>query len=257
MSEREDLPFISMPDEDTKARYKQAPAKPAAPPPARPAPEPVDMVARPTGKSPDRRPPLSNPAPLTLPSAATMGSPSAGFDKIQLIEESNDVVVEKIAEPKPAAAPAPAAKAPPPPPTPAPSGDDADALLERLNQQHSQIQDALRGSTVVRRERDEARARAAALEHEAAQLRQQVQELKPAADKSKALQRELDASLMSHSQLSTDNAKLKMRANELEERAQEAEARAAQSEEQLKDAKAGRDDAEKRIVAAVAALQRK
>jgi hypothetical protein len=315
MSDREDLPFISF-DEDEEPVAKPAPPPPKpAPAAAKPAPKPpVDMVSRPTGRGPLVQPapplPTAPPGqkPMALPSAATIGD----ADKRNAMAETSvdDDLIELVPDeqparsappppppparlapppPPPAAARAPAPPpprvetrpaAPPPPPPPAPSGgdDEADGLLKRLNEQHKAIEDALRNYTKVSKERDEARARAAAAEHELVQLRAQVAELAPLADKAKDLQEKLDASLLSYSMSSSENAKLKMRANELDERSKSleqraiaaemaakkaetsyatADAAARKAETALQNAKDARDDAEKRIAAALAALQQK
>ena len=96
--------------------------------------------------------------------------------------------------------------------------------------------------------------------------------------KDMTLQEKLDASLLSYSMSSSENAKLKMRANEFEEKSRSfeqraiaaemaarkaetsfatADAAARKAETALQNAKDARDDAEKRIAAALTALQQK
>ncbi len=230
MSDREDLPFITHPMDDTPLPA----SKPAAVAPklAPTRQEPVDMVARPASKGTD--PKLQQPV---APRPATTSLPPA---------------VARTAEPKPVAvAPAPVVSPPAKPVEvrPAPEsgasapGPELDSLISSFEQQQKAIQDALRNHAIVKRELAETRMKVAAAEHELAQLRQQLGEAKAGADRAVGLQKQLDDSLMSHSSLSTENAKLKMRANELEEK--------------VKAATAAREESEKRIAAAQAALQKK
>jgi hypothetical protein len=205
MSDREDLPFISLPADDTplpasavRATPGTAPAKPAP----KPAQQPVDMVSKPTGRGTEVK---QAPAPPPRPVSNTFEA---------LVVESK-----------------PVEKAAPPPPAPAaPSGGahtELDSLLASFAQQQKAIQDALRNYATVKRECDEIRAKLAACEHELAQTRQQLAEARAGADKSQQLQKQLDGSLLAHSTLSTENAKLMMRANELEEKLKAADERIA------------------------------
>ncbi len=234
MSDREDLPFITHPMDDTPLPA----AKPAAvvPKPAPPRQEPVDMVARPASKGTD--PKLQQPVALR-PVATSLPSP-----------------VARAPDPKPVAlAPAAAVSQPTTPPARAAEvrptvessasapGPELDSLISSFEQQQKAIQEALRSHAIVKRELAEARMKVAAAEHELAQLRQQLGEAKAGADRAVGLQKQLDDSLMSHSALSAENAKLKMRANELDEK--------------VRAATAAREEAEKRIAAAQAALQKK
>jgi len=216
MSDREDLPFITHPIDDTPLPA----ARPAAvsPKPAPSKQEPVDMVPRPSGRSPEakaQQPAPPRPAPTTLPSP-----------------------VARAPEPPSApVAPAPQAASSSAP------GPELDSLISSFEQQQKAIQEALRNHAIVKRELAETRTKLAAAEHELAQLRQQLGEAKSGADRAVGLQRQLDDSLMAHSTLSTENAKLKMRANEMEDT--------------VKSANAAREEAERRIAAAQAALHKK
>lgn len=268
MPDREDLPFISF-DEN------EPPKPPAKPTPPKSAPAKgaaaqdrlVDMVSKPTGKGTAKREaPASTGAgagtpPMTLPSAATISeadgrnAPVTKVDQVELIDDEPGL-----------AATAPARMSPkkadpiPPPSAVKPPMDDAESLLR----QHKAVEEGLRNYARVTKERDEVRAKVASLEHELAQARRQIAELKEIADKVKELREKLDQSLLSHSMLSTENAKFKMRANELEEklrqaeqRAQAAEAAQKKAESAVQAARDARDESEKRIAAALAALQAK
>ncbi|MBI2931826.1 MAG: hypothetical protein HYY16_09255 [Planctomycetes bacterium] len=267
MSDHRDLPFISLPDEMEETSKTFAPksavlTKPAAEAASGrsqttsitkgPRPEAVEMVSRPSGKGTAWKQP-QNPA-----AKSTLVPPSGGT--VSEAEKRHATAETRVGEPAVHAASGPLAPISKKPEAAAPSAIDKESDL--LLQQHRAIEEALRNYGPIKREREDLRVRVAMLEHELAQTRQQVAELRVQADKVKELQEKLDASLLSHSMLSTENAKLKMRLSEVEDKLKQSEQRAQTTEGVLKkmetalqNAKEARDDAERRIAGALAALQ--
>jgi Meckel syndrome type 1 protein len=125
--------------------------------------------------------------------------------------------------------------------------DDPEALLEHLQKKMREAKSALS-------ERDEARNRVAALEHEVAQ----------AGERARELQAKVDETVKMNRTLIDDNAKLQKQIEALETKVKQLDERATKSETTVKkqdnalsNAKEARDEAQWRVDAALAVLQGK
>ncbi len=131
--------------------------------------------------------------------------------------------------------------------------DDPEELLAHLQKRVREAKSALT-------ERDEARNKAARLEHELAQEKERVGQLQPLEEEVKEFKTKLDAATLAAKDAGTLDARVKElegQARQLEERAKTAEATVKKQETALANAKEARDDAQRRVEAAIAALQGK
>jgi hypothetical protein len=233
--------------------------------------EPTETKPAETKPADTKVPRTKEPAPLTLPPAATLGAaedkPKMKGEDPNETQDSDDPAEPPTLPPsssfslkaEPSAPRKPAIVAEPTSRHSAPRGDD-DSVLMHIRK----IEERLRESKDAMAERDEAIAKAARLEHELAQANERIGALKGFEGEAKTLKEKLDASLLNSNMLATENGKLKMRMGELEtlvkqgeERLKAVEEKIRKQETALANAKEARDDAQRRIEAALAALQGK
>jgi chromosome segregation ATPase len=170
--------------------------------------------------------------------------------------------------PRPAPVPMkPAAVAKPAAPAPAPApADDPEALLreyaERQKTKLARLEQKVAEFDALAAERDALQGKADVLAAELAVVKKKLAAAEGLEAVNHDLQQKMDAALLAHSMLSTENAKLKMRVQEIEQKAQKGDERLSQVEKALADTKAAllaeseaRKEAEARISAAWDALQ--
>lgn len=144
--------------------------------------------------------------------------------------------------------------------------DDPEKLLREYQERQKRKTAALEQQVVELRrasaERDAYRSKSETLGRELLEAKKQLEVAAKQAEQIKELQHKIDAALLSHGMISTENAKLKMRVQELEAAHRRLEEKAAASEKALAEAhKAHARDAEARkgaeakIAAVLKALQ--
>lgn len=232
MTERDDLPMISAPDEtatDTPNKIEEPPVVKATP-----KQPPAPIAAKPA---------------LSLKASAEPAKPAA------IVKAPTEGAMRREAPPasKPAPIPAPgkieAAR-----PAPDESGD----ILQSLRKVESVIAEHKKAVA----ERETLRQRVAELEHQLAQARTRLVEAEKSDAQVRDLQQKLDAALLSHSMIATDSNKTKIRLAEVETKLTQADSTASASKKELDGALASlntharaREEAERRVAAALAALQ--